>query len=43
MFNILRPALVLFAVLTALTGLAYPLVITGIAQVAFPAQAAGRL
>lgn len=43
MFNILRPALVLFAVLTALTGLAYPLVITGIAQVAFPAQAAGSL
>jgi len=39
----LRPALVCFAVLTALTGLAYPLVVTGVAQLAFPDQAAGSL
>ncbi len=43
MTSILRPALVLFAVLTALTGLAYPLVVTGIGQAAFPEQAAGSL
>ncbi len=39
----LRPALVVFAVLTALTGIAYPLAVTGIAQAAFPDQAAGSL
>ncbi len=43
MTSILRPALVLFAVLTALTGVAYPLVVTGIGQAAFPDQAAGSL
>jgi K+-transporting ATPase ATPase C chain len=43
MTSILRPALVLFAVLTALTGVAYPLVVTGIGQAAFPEQAAGSL
>ena len=43
MNSILRPALVLFAVLTALTGVAYPLVVTGIGQAAFPEQAAGSL
>ena len=43
MSSILRPALVLFAVLTALTGVAYPLVVTGIGQAAFPEQAAGSL
>jgi K+-transporting ATPase ATPase C chain len=43
MISIVRPALVTFAVLTALTGIAYPLVVTGIAQVAFPDQAAGSL
>ena len=32
----LRPALTLFVALSVLTGLAYPLVVTGIAQVAFP-------
>jgi K+-transporting ATPase ATPase C chain len=41
--SIVRPALVLFAVLTVLTGVAYPLVVTGIAQVVFPEQAAGSL
>jgi K+-transporting ATPase ATPase C chain len=43
MRTILRPALVLFAVLTLLTGVAYPLLVTGIAQALFPAQAAGSL
>lgn len=37
----LRPALVLLVLLTALTGIGYPLAITGIAQFAFPAQANG--
>jgi K+-transporting ATPase ATPase C chain len=39
----LRPALVLLLLLTALTGIAYPLAITGIAQVLFPSQANGSL
>jgi K+-transporting ATPase ATPase C chain len=43
MKNILRPALVVFALLSVLTGLVYPLVVTGIAKVAFPRQAAGSL
>lgn len=43
MTSIVRPALVVFAVLTALTGVAYPLVVTGIGQAAFPDQAAGSL
>jgi K+-transporting ATPase ATPase C chain len=43
MKNILRPALILFLVLTLLTGVAYPLVVTGVAQSLFPAQAAGSL
>ncbi len=36
-----RPAVVSLVVLTALTGLIYPLVVTGIAQVGFPLQANG--
>ncbi|WP_085315357.1 potassium-transporting ATPase subunit KdpC [Derxia lacustris] len=40
---LLRPALLLFLVLTLVTGLAYPLLVTGIAQVAFPAEANGSL
>lgn len=43
MSTIVRPALVIFAVLTVLTGIAYPLVVTGIGQAAFPDQAAGSL
>ncbi len=43
MNSVVRPALVTFAVLTGLTGIAYPLVVTGIGQVAFPEQAAGSL
>jgi K+-transporting ATPase ATPase C chain len=39
----IRTALSLFAVLSLLTGLAYPLLMTGIAQVAFPHQANGSL
>jgi potassium-transporting ATPase KdpC subunit len=39
----LRPALVLFLLLTVLTGLLYPLVVTGLAQLLFPAQAAGSM
>lgn len=43
MTSLFRPALVLFLLLTLVTGIAYPLVVTGIAQVAFPTQAAGSL
>ncbi len=43
MTAIFRPAIVLFLILTVLTGVAYPLVITGIAQVLFPAQAGGSI
>ncbi|MNF48044.1 Potassium-transporting ATPase C chain [compost metagenome] len=41
MLSQLRPALSLLALMTLLTGVAYPLTVTGIAQVAFPAQANG--
>ncbi|GIL37809.1 K(+)-transporting ATPase subunit C [Roseiterribacter gracilis] len=43
MLNQLRPAIFVFAVLTLLTGVAYPYAITGIAQLAFPYQAGGSL
>jgi K+-transporting ATPase ATPase C chain len=43
MNSLVRPAIVLFLLLTVLTGFAYPLVITGIAQLVFPQQAAGSL
>ena len=39
----LRPALVGFLGLTAITGLAYPLLVTGAARALFPRQAAGSL
>jgi K+-transporting ATPase ATPase C chain len=41
--NQLRPALVSLLVLTLITGVIYPLVVTGIAQVVFPYQANGSL
>ena len=43
MTHIFRPALVLFFVLTLITGLAYPLLVTSVAQSVFPVQAAGSL
>ena len=43
MKTLLRPAISLFVLLTAVTGLAYPLLVTGAARLAFPEQAAGSL
>lgn len=43
MKTLIRPAVVLFVLLSAITGVVYPLVVTGVARVAFPAQAAGSL
>src|ERR1700758_4809322 len=37
----LRPVLVLFVVLTVITGIVYPLVVTAVAQLLFPHQANG--
>ena len=42
-FASVRPALVLFLLLTALTGFLYPLVVTGLAQLLFPASATGSI
>jgi len=40
---IIRPAIVLFVLLSVLTGIIYPLVVTGIAGLAFPHQAQGSV
>jgi K+-transporting ATPase ATPase C chain len=43
MSSMLRPLLVLFALLTVLTGLVYPLAVTGIGKAVFPNQVSGSL
>ena len=40
---LIRPAVSLFVVLTVVTGVVYPLAVTGVAKAAFPNQAAGSL
>src|SRR5262245_37172059 len=43
MKTLVRPAVTLFVTLSVITGLLYPLAVTGVAKVVFPDQAAGSL
>ncbi len=43
MLNHIRPAIAILVLMTLLTGVVYPLAVTGVAQVAFPDQASGSL
>jgi len=43
MSSVLRPALVLLGFFTVLTGVAYPVVVTGLSQALFPRQANGSV
>ncbi|MFI3223071.1 MAG: potassium-transporting ATPase subunit KdpC [Methylococcaceae bacterium] len=43
MIKHLKPAIILFVLLTLLTGVIYPAVVTGLAQLLFPTQANGSL
>jgi potassium-transporting ATPase KdpC subunit len=43
MFTQFMPALRMLVIMTALTGVAYPLLVTGIAKIAFPRAASGSL
>jgi K+-transporting ATPase ATPase C chain len=43
MKTLLRPAITLFVLLSVATGVVYPLLVTGVAKVVFPDQAAGSL
>ncbi len=43
MFKQLRPVLMVFLLLTVVTGIVYPLLVTGVAQLAFPEKANGSL
>lgn len=43
MNNMIRPAVSLFVLLTVVTGVVYPLAVTGVAKAAFPHQAEGSL
>jgi K+-transporting ATPase ATPase C chain len=43
MFRQLRPVFMVFLLLTVVTGIIYPLLVTGVAQLAFPERANGSL
>jgi len=43
MKTLIRPALTLFILMTVVTGVLYPLAVTGVAKLAFPDKAAGSL
>jgi K+-transporting ATPase ATPase C chain len=43
LLNALRPTIVVFVALTLITGVAYPLAVSGISAAIFPSQAAGSL